>query len=442
MSLEMPLQAEPQQQQADESASPSLSEAFHERNLGTGAEDKEVAEVRTALEQEAGEDGEDHRGASTTLDEEEARSFETAKSAEWQKANTEALVELLGVDEDADFKIPRALAHFKASDIAATMEKMGLEAVDLEDPYYADLLANRLNSFADEAEGDAEEKPETEEDPDKVEEPKTEEEKTAAEAAEKLARDQAVQTKALTDLTPDEIQSLNTHMVALDARAKEVTTPLMSDVFVKGLAGILGTPADQVPVLRGVMDALNTAGVGMIESAVPRIMNEWIGANFGAILQNYAPGLAESYRSATIENTWHACLEQDEFKDLGLPRFGTPEFQEAADRVHLQNSWLASFDPTDPKTGQPLPILEALQVKAAVTARLLAGERISPKQLLAKTAEAIAQGKRSAEKSTRRVSAGRALKGGRSTGVIGGVSERSELFDAFHRGGGGNDGIA
>ena len=425
MSLEMPIAAEPQPREPEPEK--TLSQAYNEHNLGVGAEDKEVAEVRTALEQEAGEDDPEHRGASTSLDEEEGRYRDSQTSAAWEKQNAEELVDALGLDADG-FTMPKVLAHYKATDIVAAMHALGMEGEDLENDGYVEMLEQQLNNLAhDEAEsGEA-----SEEDTESAEPEKTDEQKTAAEAAAKLLRDQAASTKLLTDLTPDEITSLNTHMVALDARTKAANSPLMADLAVKAMGGILQTSVEQMPVLRATMDALATLGQGQIESTVTRLLNEWAANKMPAVLEHFCPGLIQNFRDAQISNGWLDTLASDEFQGLGLPAHATPEFDKAIADVCAKNPWFVNLDPPG-ADGKQLPTQEALKLKMQIGARLMAGEIISPKNLMAKIKEATDAGKRSAEKSNRRVSAGRSLKGGRSTGVIGGVSERSELMSAFH----------
>jgi hypothetical protein len=77
--------------------------------------------------------------------------------------------------------------------------------------------------------------------------------------------------------------------------------------------------------------------------------------------------------------------------------------------------------------------MQALRIKAAVTARLLAGERISPKQVLAQVNEALAKGKSEAQRSARRVSASRALGTGRTAaGALESRRERNSIMAAYN----------
>ena len=157
--------------------------------------------------------------------------------------------------------------------------------------------------------------------------------------------------------------------------------------------------------------------------------------NFAGILETFMPGMGDAYREATVANVWGDVLEMDQFKDLGLPKHGTPAFDAAAQKVYAQNPWLNNFDPPGPD-GKPLPVREALRVKAETVAKLLAGERLSPKEVLRQIHEARQAERQNVERSNRRVKAGRSLGAGKSTAAFDSKSERNSLLDAFTRGDG------
>jgi len=74
-------------------------------------------------------------------------------------------------------------------------------------------------------------------------------------------------------------------------------------------------------------------------------------------------------------------------------------------------------------------------VKMAIGARLMAGQRITPAKIAAQVSEAIATGKRSAERSARKITASGLLGRGRSSGNIGERKQDAGLraaWDAVH----------
>ena len=189
---------------------------------------------------------------------------------------------------------------------------------------------------------------------------------------------------------------------------------------------------------------LGYAGQALIESAMPKMLPQ-LGVitqeNFASMLEMAIPGLQESFRQASVDNTWAATMEQEEFKGLNLAKLHTPEFGEAMQECCDKNPWFLNFIPTGPG-GERLPNLEALRVKMAIGARLMAGQRITPAKIAAQVSEALATGKRGAERSTRRVSTNRMLGKGRTTGAMGQEERTTSLRDAYNaEHGRGNEGI-
>ena len=357
-------------------------------------------------------------------------------------------------DEDAEVVVdqdglPEELADYELDDVLSMMDRFGLNADDLENPRMVSLLKSKLEGdlyiekLKWERDHPGEEyEPETiDEEDSKETQEQTEEAKKAEDAKPETKPAALPDGKKLADLTPEERQVMQKHVEDVFQRSKQVSAPAYSEHFTQALAKALDTPPEAMERLGGVVEILQFGAQNLMETAVPALVTQYMRDNFapqfGQILESYVPGLADSFREATVANTWADTLESEEFKNANLPKWGTPEFQEAAETVHKNNPWLLSFDPTGPD-GKPLPIMQALRVKAAVTARLLAGERMSPQKIAQQVAEAVKTGKQSAEKSTRRVSASRALKGGRTEGKMGSqASERESLMEAWERGGGG-----
>jgi hypothetical protein len=152
--------------------------------------------------------------------------------------------------------------------------------------------------------------------------------------------------------------------------------------------------------------------------------------NFGEMLEQVCPGLRDSFIEATAGNTWAEVCASDEFKDLNLPEYGSNEFYQLAQKIHADNPWLNEFDVRG-QDGQPLPVREALKIKAQVSARLAAGERISPKMVMKQIAEAQQTAKKGAESRQRRVMASKSLGAGSSRGEMG-ESKDTSFADAIN----------
>ncbi|HTZ95585.1 MAG TPA: hypothetical protein VMB18_04245 [Terriglobales bacterium] len=412
-------EAETETAVAEPQAEPTITEAYNAEHEGVEATSKKNRKEES--------------GRNTTLAAEEATARSLAETERKAPRRREQTLQEAhdGVipEEEADLgadNIPEDLQEFDPDDLAAAMMRLGLEDADLEDPRWVKALRMALENQTGEDETEEEETEETEE-------AKPEEKPAAAnpDAKSKLA-----------DLTPEEKQVMQAHIEQVYQRAKQVNNGIYHEHFCSSLAKALECPPEEMGRLNDVVEILEYGAQNLLQTALPGLVTEYMQANFapqfGAILESYAPGLADSFRTATVENTWHDVCDMEEFKDAHLPRFGTPEFQEAAQKVHAANPWLNDFDPKGPD-GKLLPVLEALRVRAVVTARLLAGERMSPKVMAERIADAVETGRKSAERSTRRVSASRVLRGGRTAGELGKSEggERESLMDAWRRGGGG-----
>jgi hypothetical protein len=412
-------------------AAPSLTEAYNSEHAGI--------EIGKPKKREEGS-----RNATLAEEKDTARALsEAERKAPRRREQTlsEAHDGIVPEEETDPFlgadNIPEILQRFDQDAITAAMMRLGLEESDLQDVRWQNALADILEREA-EADPDATEEEEGAESEETEEAEQTEEVKPEEKKVE-LPMPKTVAEYIGND--PEREKTLNQHVEGVWNRAQETNSPVMVDLFTQGLAKTLGTSPENLPVLRETVEILSAAGYGLVETAIPRLlpqlMNEYMAQNFGPILEHYAPGLGDSFREATASNIWGETLDSEEFSGKGLPEFGTPEFQEAAKSVHEKNPWLNDFDPKGPD-GRPLPALQALRIRAAVTARLLVGEKVDSKKQAQLVADAMAKGKQSAESANRRVSAGRALRAGKTTGTMGReTSERESLIDAFKRGGGG-----
>jgi len=416
--------AEPQ---TESSSTPSITEAYEtEHGDPTGAKRKP-------------ERSEGGRNTSLAQEQDTARALSEAERKAPRRREQSLQEAHDGVIPEAEERLqgdslPEALQGFDPDSVSAAMVRLGLDEADLEDPRWVNALQDILESEADpdatEEEEDGAESEETEE-AEKTEEEKPEEEKPAA-----LPTPKSVEEFVAGD--PAKLETLNNHVQATYQRAQAVNDPVMVDVFTQGMAKALGTSPENLPMLRNTMEILSTAGYSLVEAAstklVPALVTEYMRSNFESMVEHFIPGLRAMHNEALISNTWSDVLAMEEFADAGLPSFDDREaFNAAAEKVHKDNPWLATWDP-----GPKVPIQEALRQKAILTAKLLKGETYSPAQRAKAIAEAVETGKKSATSSNRRVSAGRALKGGKTRGMIGGATEeRESLMSAYVRGSGG-----
>jgi len=334
----------------------------------------------------------------------------------------------LPVPEAEEIELPDGFSAYSSEDIEAVLGLMGLKEEDLQEPRFAALALKELEaSFSpvesedgeeSESEDDQEEEA-SEEDAEKKPEPAKPEDKKAA-----LPIPQSVEEYVGND--PAKLEVLQKHIDSTYQRARSMNDPVMTDVFVRGLAGALQTAPENFAMLKEVVDVLSYGGYALVEAAVPKLLpalvTEYLQKNFAGVMESYAPGFATNYTQETLSRTWDAVRGND------LPAFGTEEFEELAREVQTKHPFLNDIDFKDSK-GNPLPLLDALRAKAELTARLCRGERVTPKTIQ----DAVARGRADAVSTNRRVSAQRSLGKGKSSGRIGGAeSSGTSLRDAYN----------
>jgi hypothetical protein len=413
-----------------EATQPSLSEAYTEgRNVGLTETPRRREESRN-----------------TTLAEEEASARELAgiekndrekitvrRSPTLAEAHDGTEIEEQTIELDA---IPASLrGRFSADAISAAMNVLGLNENDLQDERWTVILEQRLEEEAAAAnpEEDDEPNPETEE---------SEEEKKDDEQKPEV-KDEAKKAPVHVDLAPEDVKK---YVDRTWERSQQVNSPQMTKLFTDSLATALGTPPEQRELLDNVVGLLNYGGVSLVQSALPAMVDEYMQENFGPnimrvfshVLEAHLPGVTASFHTDQATKTWDAVrAENDSF--ASLPDFESKEFVELRDKIRAANPWIDSWDP-DPK----MPPLQALKAKAQLFARLALGERVDPKRAAAQIADALQLGKKSAERSSRRItgSAMRGSNGRRGSGTIGQNEERAGLMDAWNaKHGKGTEGI-
>ena len=152
-----------------------------------------------------------------------------------------------------------------------------------------------------------------------------------------------------------------------------------------------------------------------MSSAVPQILAH----HLPAMLESYLPGITQSYRDATLANTWSQIKE--EMGDTELPEFGTAAYAEMCGKLEKANPWLASLD--FPQLGA----LEALQEKARAVCKLARGERYDPKAVAKSIQQAIKTGEEQGKRKYARVQAGRSLGSGRGSSGFGSREEDNPI---------------
>jgi hypothetical protein len=335
-----------------------------------------------------------------------------------------------------EFSLPAEFAAYSAEDIAAVCGLLGLEESDLKEPRFAALALKELEaSFPQIGDEEAEEEEETETE----EEAETQED----EAPEEKPAEKPVDV-AHAVLAPTELES---YMDRTFEKVAQVSSPQISEEFALAVNGILTanpqSEAERYQNVRTLCKVMEWGGVSLMQSALPAMVDQYMQENFAPnlmrafshVLEQHLPGVTESFHRDTATRTWDAVRsEDDRFADL--PDFESQEFVQLRDRIRAANPWIDGWDP-DPK----MPPLQALKAKAQLFARLALGERVDPKRVAQQISDALVTGKRSAEKSNRRVSAGRMLGRGRTSGTIGDQKERSSLMDAWNSRHSGDGGI-
>jgi len=363
-------------------------------------------------------------------------------AARARKENIEALAEELGVDSE-ELRVPKSLTGYNASLIAKVMADFDFSVSDLKSPSKIELLKTACEDEARRAEEleleevrknlESEEDPEDEDEAEEGEEEAEEsEEEEQPETEEKPEEQASIELpKTLREMTPEQRESMDKHLNEVYQAAMKANHPAYVEYSGEALAEVLDIEAEHRPKFQAAAQVLTTMGENMLQTRVPQLVGTFMMEHMPQLLEHFMPGSAALFRQAQIANTWQSVLEQDEFKDLGLPKWNSPEFSQAAEKVHKANPWLVDFDPPGPD-GRPLPINEALFAKAAITARLLAGDRTSPKRMMEQAAQAFAKGKQEATRANRRVSAGRSLGAGKTTGKISERAEYLSMMDAYN----------
>jgi len=412
----------------------SLSEAYHQLH------------DTTAIEKQRHSDDADS-GQNVTLADDEAsqRDFQERDRAHRGRGTVQRPQSLADAHAGAqpetveilsdDFVLPIELSDYSFGDVVAVMDELGYTQHDLEnDPSLVYVIEEKLIESGVPDDPDAEEDDDSDTAIEKAEEPAKLEE-----IAEVEPKPDALVVHH-GEITPEQ---LSAHLDSSFARAEEVTHPVVRQEYIASLHDILWnmpleTPEQRVKQCEVLVRFVESAIMGMTMAAHGALTTEFIRANLPAIMEaglppalnEYIPGLKAAFDQAQVDNTWADTMESDEFKTLGLPKLHTPEFGEAMQECCDRNPWFLNFRPTGP-SGEQLPLQEALRIKMAIGARLMAGQRITPAKLAAIASEAREAGKKSAERSTRKITANGMLGRGRTTAAMEKEETHRSLRDAY-----------
>jgi hypothetical protein len=213
--------------------------------------------------------------------------------------------------------------------------------------------------------------------------------------------------------------------------AKEITDPEMATAYAKSWCAAQGV--DYEKAVKGgfkpeqFVEEQTIYAANLVNTILPRLLPSMMSQAVEAVF----PGFGKMYEGALHANTWEDLRASDAtFKSLHA--FGTPEFQDAYKQTVKANPWIEQTQFVDQKTGRPLSTPQTVATRYRIVAQLLSGQKVSPQA----TQDAINKGKQDATRSQRRVSAGRSLGAGRTTGKIAPSTDKPEggsLADAYNK---------
>jgi hypothetical protein len=249
------------------------------------------------------------------------------------------------------------------------------------------------------------------------------------EATEEATTEEAPQVvEAAKPATPEQRAA---YIENLRKFSKEVTEPEMATSYAKSWCKSQGV--DYEKAVKGgfnpeeFVQEQTMYAANLVNTILPRLMPSFLSAAVEAVF----PGFGKMYEGALHANTWEEVRSSDaNFK--ALHAFGTPEYQAAYKAALKANPWIEQAQFTDPKTGRPLSVPQTVATRYRIVAQYLSGQKVTPQTVQ----DAVNKGKQDATRSNRRVSASGALKGGRTTGTIGKVTEKPEggsMMDAYNK---------
>ncbi len=348
----------------------------------------------------------------------ESRDAALAKELKQQAREAEEARQDAEAQEDSEdsehgpAKLPKPLQKYPQERVAEILGKFGIPESQLANKHVVELVKSKLEADALIADLKASKGDEATEDAEN-----NDGEQEQAEARNDERQESSQQ--------PPEHEAAERHAQQIIADIKQFNSPENVQAFRNELAAVFGADSPEAAAnCDRLTNVILTGAHSLLATAVPALIER----HLGNALESVMPGLGDMYRDAMLHNIWSDAKNSDAAYK-GFPDFGSPEFYDLAEKVHAAHPWLSNFDLRDPH-GNPLPVRDALMAKAKLTCRLIAGEKITPETLKA----SFEKGKAEANRSNKRVSAGRALGAGRSTGQIAPAHKAPEggsLMDAW-----------
>jgi len=296
---------------------------------------------------------------------------EAARVEREQQANTEEEEQEEAEEEEAEENAgPDPLDAFPPDAVAKLAEQFGLTEDDLENPAVQRMLAARMSD--------------------------------QTEITNKVEPIQRAQM--------DE-QRLTEHLQGLQKLSQDpsINDPQMVQAFENALAQCFDAQTPEaLQSVKNMSSVLTQGGLNLMSTVVPQIMAHYL----PQYIEQLLPGLADTHRSATAHNTWSEVRNSDPtFKSL--PDVDSEDFNALREKVVAANPWLTEMVWKDANGNQLHPWHpQAVRLQAKLFARLASGERVSPDAIQ----KAVEQGRKEAQSHTRKVTASRSLRSGKSTG--------------------------
>ena len=339
-------------------------------------------------------------------------------------------------ERQAKPKLPKEQARSYSKDLMSFYaHRFGFDEDDLSDKRIRDIVKSKIDTdiftaqqkaeiaaLKDEQEVEEGDEEQDAEEQDQVENEEQETEQQRQQDQQQQEQQRADQPQPGQPLTE---QQWHEHMQALSREAFDprLNHPEAVSQYVRLAEEVFGadTPEAKANAAK-IVNAVVLGTHSQMLSTVPLIVRQCL----SSALDELVPGLREMHHEAAAANTWADLRESKKYGDL--PAFGSPEFQEAAKKVYGENPWLDTITFRDSQ-GRPLSRNHpaSMRQEAALVAKILSGEAVSPQTL----AKAFERGKAEATRTQRRVSASRAMGSGRSAGGFGETSRSTSLIEAY-----------
>ena len=353
---------------------------------------------------EAGPTGETEEVAQPSgsiFDDPELEEQSSVESGEGEEvAQGEADVTSETENEDADWLPEEQLKVFRPEDVARYAKRYGYTQEEIEaDPRLARFLHDKINTDIEIAN-------------------RRKAEEEAEQAEEEETTEEAEPTR---ELDPAQAQA---HIeTELNRVVDQITDPKVAVAFTKRLA-----EADAIkdPEQRAVAvtKALTFGMSNALRDLLPAYLggeNGWLQRQIESYIEAKMPGLGESHTQASLAQTVDALRSNPEY--TSMPKFGTPEWDAAAQKAAEMMPGMENVKFHDPKTGRELPRMEQFKRKAEIMFRLLTKQPGA----VAQATKAIETGKQVERANQQRKTLGK-LGAGQSKGLAPKSTGNDDIF--------------